>query len=412
MPASQCVRVGAVVAQGSTTVPSTDQAVRSGKPFLVFGAPQIEEAEIEEVVSSMRAAWLGTGPKVARFEDAFRTYRGAEHAVAVSSCTAALHLALLAAGIGPGDEVITTALTFCATVNVILHVGAMPILADIDPTTMNIDPVDVAARVTPRTRAIVPVHFAGRACDMDALVAITAKHGLTLIEDCAHAIETEFHGRAAGTFGRFGCFSFYATKNLATGEGGMVLTRGAEDADHVKVMALHGMSRDAWRRYSDSGFKHYQVVAAGFKYNMMDLQAAIGIHQLERIEGNWLRRRSVWQRYQRELADLPLSLPAQIDPMTRHAHHLYTILVDEPAAGMTRDELLDALTRHGIGVGVHYLSLAEHPFYRDELGWRPEQWPHAQLVGRTTVSLPLSARLSDEDVDDVVEALHRALRRR
>jgi dTDP-4-amino-4,6-dideoxygalactose transaminase len=388
---------------------STAGSVRSGKPFLVFGAPQIEDAEIDEVVSSMRAAWLGTGPKVARFEEAFKGYRRADHAVAVNSCTAALHLSLLAAGIGPGDEVITTALTFCATANVILHVGATPVLADVEPGTMNIDPLDVARRITPRTRAIIPVHFAGRAFNVGAIVDLAERHGIAVIEDCAHAIETEWHGRAAGTFGRFGCFSFYATKNLATGEGGMVLTRDGADADAVKIMALHGMSRDAWRRYSDSGFKHYQVVAAGFKYNMMDLQAAIGLHQLDRIERNWMRRREIWQRYQHELVDLPLALPSPVETDTRHAFHLYTVLVDERAAGMTRDDVLDALTAHGIGVGVHYLSLPEHPFYQESLGWAADAWPVARDVGRRTISIPLSARITDDDVNDVIEALHRVL---
>lgn len=252
--------------------------VRSPGDFLVFGAPQIEEAEIDEVVSSMRSGWLGTGPKVALFEQRFREYMGAANAVAVNSCTAALHLSLLAAGVGPGDEVITSALTFCATVNAIIHTGATPVIADVDPVTMNIDPDDLAARITDRTRAILPVHVAGRPCEMDRICRLVDQHGLALIEDCAHAVETEFQGRKVGTFGAFGCFSFYATKNLTTGEGGMVLTKSDDDAARVKVLALHGMSQDAWKRFSDEGYRHYEVIEAGFKYNMMDLQAAIGLH--------------------------------------------------------------------------------------------------------------------------------------
>jgi len=252
--------------------------------FIVFGAPKIEQDEIEEVVRCLESGWIGTGPRVARFEKEFGLYKGQSFAAAVSSCTAAMHLSVLAAGIGEGDEVITTPMTFCATVNAIVHSGATPVLADIDPLTMNIDPAQVEARITPRTKAILPVHFAGRAADMDAITKIASRHQLKLIEDCAHAIETEYHGRKAGTFGDFGCFSFYATKNVTTGEGGMVLTRNEADLARIKMLALHGMSKDAWKRFSDEGYKHYFVVETGFKYNMMDLQAALGIHQLQRVE--------------------------------------------------------------------------------------------------------------------------------
>jgi dTDP-4-amino-4,6-dideoxygalactose transaminase len=387
------------------------EPVRPKDRFLVFGAPVIEESDIDEVVGSMRAAWLGTGPKVARFEEAFARYKGAENVAAVNSCTAALHLSLLAAGIGPGDEVVTSALTFAATVNVILHVGATPVLADIDPITMNIDPANVAARITPRTRAIIPVHFAGRPADMEALMAIAGQNGLSVIEDCAHAVEATYRGRQAGTIGDFGCFSFYATKNLTTGEGGMVVARGAGDIARVKVLALHGLSKDAWRRFSDDGYRHYQVVEAGFKYNMMDLQAAIGLHQLERLEAASVRRREIWDRYLEAFRDLPIGVPASFDPLDRHALHLFTILVDESAAGTSRDAFLGAMTAEGIGVGVHYQSIPEHPFYQERLGWRPETWPHAARIGRQTVSLPLSARLTDSDVEDVVEAVNRSLGR-
>lgn len=389
----------------------TPVPVRSKDRFLVFGAPAIEEAEIAEVVASMKGGWLGTGPKVARFEREFAAYKGVPHAAAVNSCTAALHLSLLAAGLRPGDEVITTPLTFCATVNAILHAGAKPVLADIDPRTMNIDPRAAEARLTPRTRALVPVHMAGRPCEMDALGGLAARHSLKLIEDCAHAIETEYHGRKAGTFGDFGCFSFYVTKNMVTGEGGMVLTRREEDLARVKVLALHGMSKDAWKRFSDEGYKHYQVVEAGFKYNMMDLQAAIGIHQLARLEAYWLRRQAIWARYDEAFADLPVSTPAAPEPDTRHGLHLYTLQIDEARAGLTRDAFLNAMTAQHIGVGVHYLSLPEHPYYQQTLGWRPEEYPHAMQVGRQTVSLPLSARLTDADVEDVITAVRRCLGR-
>jgi dTDP-4-amino-4,6-dideoxygalactose transaminase len=384
--------------------------VRPKERFLVFGAPAIEEPEIAEVVASLRSGWLGTGPKVARFERDFHAFkRGWGNPVAVNSCTAALHLSMLVSGLNPGDEVITTALTFCATVNAILHAGATPVLADIDPVTMNIDPRQVEARITPRTRALLPVHFAGRPCDMDALCSIASRHRLKLVEDCAHAIETEYQGRPAGTFGDFGCFSFYVTKNVVTGEGGMVLARNEEDAARVKMLALHGMSRDAWKRFSDEGFRHYQVEACGFKYNMMDLQAAIGLHQLERIEISWQRRRQIWNRYDEAFAALPIDRPPCPDAQTRHAHHLYTLLVDEKRAGISRDRFLDAMTAENIGIGVHYLSIPEHPYYQRQFGWRPEDYPEAMRVGRQTVSIPLSPSLEDEDVEDVVRAVKRSL---
>ncbi len=375
--------------------------------FLIFGSPDIHDDEIAEVIASMKSGWLGTGPKVARFEADFAAYKGVSEGqmAAVNSCTAALHLSLIASGVGQGDEVITSPMTFCATVNAIIHSGATPVLADIDPITLNIDPAQIAACITPRTRAILPIHFAGRPCNMDAILALATQHNLKIIEDCAHAIETEYHGRKAGTFGDFGCFSFYVTKNVVTGEGGMVLSKNFDDSGHVKVLALHGMSRDAWRRFSDSGYKHYQVVASGFKYNMMDLQAAIGIHQLARVEPAWQRRGAIWQTYQQAFADLPVTRPAEAEPNTRHAYHLYTLLIDETQAGICRDAFLEAMTAQKIGVGVHYLSIPEHPFYQQTFGWHPEDYPHAMQVGRQTVSLPISPKLSDQDVADVIQAV-------
>jgi dTDP-4-amino-4,6-dideoxygalactose transaminase len=316
-----------------------------------------------------------------------------------------LHVSMIAAGLQPGDEVITTPMTFCATVNSIIHAGLTPVLADVDPRTFNIDPASIKERITPRTKAILVVHFAGRACAMQEIMAIAKEHNLIVIEDCAHAIETEYQGRKAGTIGDFGCFSFYVTKNIVTGEGGMVLTRREEDISRVKMLALHGMSKDAWHRFGDSGFKHYQVVECGFKYNMMDIQAAIGIHQLARVESGWLRRQEIWQCYQEAFSDLPITLPNPPEPNTRHAYHLYTLLIDSKRTGITRDEFLDAITAHRIGVGVHYLSITEHPFYQHTFGWKPEDYPNAMNIGRQTVSLPLSAKLSDDDVHNVIVAV-------
>lgn len=377
--------------------------------FLVFGAPSIEDAEIREVVKTMESGWLGTGPKVAQFERDFSAYKGAKYAAALNSCTAALHLSILAAGIRPGDEVITTPMTFCATVNAIIHAGATPVLVDVDPMTMNIDPNLIEEKITKKTRAILPVHFAGRSCDMDALMCIARSHKLKVIEDCAHAIETEYKGRKVGTIGDFGCFSFYVTKNIVTGEGGMVITKHEEDISRIKVLGLHGMSKDAWKRFSDEGYRHYSVVEAGFKYNMMDMQAAIGIHQLQRVELYWQRRQKIWQRYNEAFADIPIDLPTDPEPDTRHAYHLYTVLIDEAKTGISRDAFLDALTAQNIGVGVHYRSIPEHPYYQNAFGWEPEDYPHATRIGRQTVSLPISAKLADEDVVDVVKAVKRVL---
>jgi dTDP-4-amino-4,6-dideoxygalactose transaminase len=377
--------------------------------MLVFGAPALGEEEIEEVVDTLRSGWIGTGPKVARFERDFSAYKEIPAAVALSSCTAALQLSMRAADIGPGDEVITTPLTFCATVNAILHSGATPVLADINPDTMNISPAAIRDKLTPRTKAILPVHMAGRACDMDAIMAIAQANELIVIEDCAHAIETTYKGKPAGTFGTFGCFSFYVTKNVITGEGGMVITRYPEAAERIKVLALHGMSNDAWDRFGDAGYKHYFVVEPGYKANMMDIQAALGIHQLRKVDANWERRRQIWEMYEEAFADLPLTTPAPAEDGSRHAYHLYTILVDEARAGIARDEFLERMTWHNVGVGVHYLSLPEHPYYASALGWSPEDYPHAARIGRQTVSLPMSPGLSDCDVRDVIAAVQEVL---
>jgi len=379
--------------------------VRSKDNFLVFGAPRIEQPEIDEVVASMKSGWLGTGPKVAQFEKDFSAYLGSGYAAACNSCTAALHLSLVALGLKPGDEVITTPLTFCASVNAIIHAGCTPVLADVNPRTMNLDPDCIREKITSRTRAILPVHFAGRSCDMDPIMALAEEFDLKVVEDCAHAIETTYKGQHAGTFGDFGCFSFYVTKNVCTGEGGMVMARTEEDIQNVKVLGLHGMSADAWKRFSDDGYKHYEVVHAGFKYNMMDIQAAIGIHQLKRVEENFIRRCEIWDMYQDAFKKLTVGQPAPEEPNTRHARHLYTLMLDPVPCGIDRDEFLMRMTKQNIGTGVHYLAVPEHPYYRDRYGWKLEDTPHAVALGRQTVSLPLSAKLTDDDVADVIEAV-------
>ena len=380
-------------------------------PFLVFGAPQINDAEIAEVEACLRSSWLGTGPRVAQFERDFAAFRkvASTQVAAVNSCTAALHVSMLAAGLEPGAEVITTPLTFCATVNAILHANLTPVLADVDPQTQNIDPNAIEAAITPRTRAILPVHFAGRPCAMDRIMAIARQYNLVVIEDCAHAVEAEYRGQPLGTFGDFGCYSFYVTKNIVTGEGGMIVGRSEAQVARARILALHGMSKDAWHRFGDTGYKHYQVVECGFKYNMMDVQAAIGLHQLKRVEANWQRRVAIWQRYDAAFTDLPMALPAPAEADTRHGRHLYTVMIDSQRCGFGRDDFLEAMNTVRIGTGVHYLSIPEHPYYQQRFGWRPEQWPHAMKLGRDTVSLPLSPAMSDVDVERVIDAVHTVL---
>jgi dTDP-4-amino-4,6-dideoxygalactose transaminase len=377
--------------------------------YLIFGSPQLLEPEIEEVVATLRSCWIGTGPRVTAFEKAFRDYVGAGHSVAVSSCTAALHLAMVAIGLKPGDEVIVPSMTFAATANAVIHAGGKPVLADVDRRTMCLDAKDVARRITSRTRAIIPVHFAGRPCNMDALGELATRHGLKIIEDCAHAIETLYHGRHAGTLGDLGTFSFYVTKNVVTGEGGMVTTANPEWAGRIKTLALHGLSADAWKRFSDEGFKHYEVTEPGFKYNMTDLQAALGIHQLRRVEENLVHRRDIWMHYDDMFEDLPVFLPPREEKGTRHARHLYTLLLDTDRLRVSRDEVQLALHRQRIGTGIHYRALHLHQYYREAFGYARGDLPNAEWISDRTLSLPLSPKLTDEDVQDVIFTVRRTL---
>jgi len=377
--------------------------------FLIFGSPRIEQDEIDEVADSLRSGWISTGPKVARFEDMFREYIGCKHALAVNSCTAGLHLAMLASGLGPGDEVITTPMTFGATANAILHIGAAPVFVDCDRMSMNIDPNGIEEKITDRTKAILPVHLAGRPCDMARIMEIANRYDLLVIEDAAHAIEAAYHGKKIGTIGDLTAFSFYVTKNVVTGEGGMVTTENNEWADKIETYALHGMSKGAWKRFADEGHKHYLILYPGFKYNMMDIQAAIGIHQLPRVEEYLKIREQIWKRYDEAFADLPVLTPVPPEENTRHARHLYTLLLDIDRLKLTRDQFQQALYEQNIGTGIHYISLHLHPYYRDRFGYKPEDFPNALFISDRTISLPLSAKLSDEDVDDVIHAVERIL---
>lgn len=373
--------------------------------FLIFGSPLLEQPEIEEVVKTLESGWIGTGPRVHKFEEMFRDFKGVKYAMALNSCTAALHLSLDVIGIEPGDEVIVPTMTFAATANAVIHSGGRPVFADCRKDTMNIDPEEIRKKITPKTRAIIVVHFAGRPCEMDEIMAIAKEHDLKVIEDAAHTIEARYKDKHAGCFGDIGCFSFYVTKNIVTGEGGMAISDNRDYADKIKVRALHGLSRDAWKRFSDEGYKHYQVVYAGFKYNMMDIQAAMGIHQLPRVETYWKRRQEIWEQYNRAFRDLPVFLPAPVPDYMKHSYHLYTLLPDIDKLNITRDRFMDEMTRRNIGVGVHYIALHLHPYYQETYGYKPGDFPNAEWISNRTVSLPLSPKLTPQDVDDVINAV-------
>lgn len=373
--------------------------------FLIFGSPQIEEEEIREVVDCLRSGWISTGPRVSRFQDMFREYIGSKYALALNSCTAGLHLAMLAAGIKPGDEVITTPMTFAASANAIVHAGARPVFVDIELPSMNIGPELIEKKITPKTKVIIPVHLYGRPCNMRSIMETAKRHGLIVIEDAAHAIEAAYKGKKIGTIGDITVFSFYVTKNLVTGEGGMITTDNDEYAEKVETYGLHGMSRGAWKRYRDEGFKHYHVVFPGFKYNMMDIQAAMGIHQLKRIESYLKRREEIWKRYDEAFKDLPVQIPAAPEKETKHARHLYTILLKLEDLNADRDTVQQALYEENIGTGIHFVSLHLHPYYHDTYGYKRDDFPNSLYVSERTISLPLSAKLTDEDVRDVINAV-------
>jgi dTDP-4-amino-4,6-dideoxygalactose transaminase len=376
--------------------------------FLPYCLPSIGEEEVREVVDSLRSGWITTGPKVKRFEEDFARYVGSRYAIAVSSCTAALHLALAARDIGPGDEVIVPTLTFCATANVVAHTGARPVVVDVNQDCQ-IDPQAVTRAITPRTRAILPVHYGGQPCDLDQLLALGEKHCVPVIEDAAHAAGAAYHGSRIGTHGLATAFSFYATKNMTTGEGGMITTNDDVLAARIRLLSLHGMSRDAWKRYSEAGSWYYEVCEPGFKYNMTDIQAALGIHQLRRLDGFIERRRSIARRYAAAFADLPeLLLPAE-SPDRSHIYHLYAVRILPETGSLDRDAFIASLKKAKIGTSVHFVPLHRHPYYRDRYGYRTDAFPVAERIYRGLVSLPLYPAMSERDVEDVVVAVRGAV---
>lgn len=376
------------------------------KEFLPFSIPTIEEEEIREVVDSLESGWITTGPKVKRFEDDFKAYVGAPYAVPLSSATAGLHLALLALGIGEGDEVITTPMTFAATVNVMIHVGAVPVLADIEPGTLNIDVSRVREKITPRTKAVVPVHFAGLPCDMDAIFALAEKFNLKVLEDAAHAVGTEYKGKRIGSLDTVSVFSFHPIKNITTGEGGMVCTRDERLAEEVSLLKFHGMSREAWKRYSAQGTPNYDIVLPGYKYNMMDIQAALGIHQLAKLDRFIEQRTEIAEFYNDAFSAVEeIRTPSAAPYAYRHAWHLYTPLVRIEDLTIDRDGFMAELKKENIGTGLHFKAVHHHPYYRENLPVPEGALPHADYASDRILSLPLFPRMTVQDAKDVVDAV-------
>ena len=371
---------------------------------VIFSPPLIGEEEIDEVVATLRSKWLTTGPKTREFENEFAEYLGAPAALAMNSCTAALHTALMALGVGPGDEVITSALTFAATVNVIEHVGATPVLVDVMPDTLNLDPMRVAEAVTPQTRVILPVHFAGHPVDMDSIQRIANEHGLAIVEDAAHAIPAAYKGRKIGSSPNPTAFSFYATKNLTTGEGGM-LTGTPEFLETARQISLHGLSREAWGRYEKGGSWRYDVARPGFKYNMTDIQASLGRWQLKKLASFQQRRRVIVNQYVAAFGSMPeFEMPSHL-PDIDHAWHLFVLRLNSQELGVDRDTMIEELNERGIGTSVHFIPIHLFTYYKRKYGYSDADFPHANAQFHRMLSLPLAPAHTDEDIAHVIDAV-------
>jgi dTDP-4-amino-4,6-dideoxygalactose transaminase len=375
--------------------------VSSHSEFIPFHKPAIGEDEIESVVETLKSGWLTTGHKVKRFEEDFARYVGSQHAVAVNSGTAALHLALDAVGIKEGDEVIVPTMTFTATAEVVLYFKARPVLVDCQRDTFNLDPSRIEAAITPKTKAIIPVHMAGQPCDMDEILSIAKEHDLRVIEDAAHALPASYHGRTIGTLGDITCFSFYATKTITTGEGGMATTENAEYADRMRVMSLHGISHDAWKRYTKEGSWYYEVLYPGFKYNLTDIAAAIGIEQLKKCNEFWQARQRIATIYEKAFAELEEIQVPLARKNIQHAWHLFAIQLELERLRINRNQFIDALREKGIGTSVHFIPLHLHPYYRDKFGYKPGDFPNASAVFERIVSLPIYPTMTEGDVERV-----------
>jgi dTDP-4-amino-4,6-dideoxygalactose transaminase len=373
--------------------------------YLPFHVPEIGGEEVESVVATLRSGWLTTGPKVKRFEEDFAKYLGCQHAVAVNSGTAALHLAMDAVGIKEGDEVIVPTLTFTATAEVVVYFKAKPVLVDCEADTLNIDPKEFERKITPKTKAIIPVHMAGQSCDMDRIMEIARSHNLKVIEDAAHALPARYQGKMVGTIGDITCFSFYVTKTITTGEGGMAVTENPEWADRMRIMSLHGISKDAWKRYTNEGSWFYEVLFPGFKYNLTDIAAALGIEQLKKCDQFWAARKKIAAAYDEAFAAVPEIHPPVCAPNTQHAWHLYIIQLETERLRIHREEFISALKDQGIGTSVHFIPLHLHPYYREMFGYKPEDFPTASRVFERIISLPIYPSMSPRSVQRVITAV-------
>lgn len=390
---------------------SSAPAAAGGEPvrrhFLPLALPLLGKAEEEEVIDTLRSGWITTGPKTQRFEAMCREYLGVKHAIAVSSCTGALELALAASGVGRGDEVITTPISWPATSSVVIHQGAKPVFVDVEPDTLNIDVTKIEAAVTPRTRAILPVHMAGQPCDLTRIRAIAERHGLVVIEDAAHAIGAEYGEKKVGAISEATAFSFYPIKNITTIEGGLLATNDDDLADRARMLSNQGISRDAWKRYSAEGSLHWQLLAPGFKMNMTDVQASLGLHQLPRLEEFIQVRKQYVEMYCNGFSDLSAITPLAQRPGIRHAHHLFIILLQLDQFSISRDQFMLALKAENIGTGTHFISMHLQPYYRENFRMRPESFPVARQVSDQMVSLPLCPRMTASDVEDVIRAVRK-----
>ncbi len=380
------------------------------KNFINFAVPDINKEDIESVVKVLKSGWLTTGPKVQEFEQLLERYIGSKHAIALSSCTAALHLSLIANKIGPGDEIITSPLTFASGINVIIHTGAKPVFVDVEKETGNIDPKLIEKSITKKTRAIIVTHLYGRPVKLDEILKLCQKYNLILIEDAAHALGAKYKGKFIGNVGDFTAFSFYTTKNITTGEGGALCTNKEYAARVINIYKLHGLNRDAWRRHITKNIKYYEVQAAGYKYNMTDLAAAIGISQLKRFSKNQKIRRKIWQRYNNEFTKLPVELPPAEEKGTKHALHLYTLNLGLEKLKVSRDVIRKALVQENIGTSIHFISLHLQPFYRKLLKVKPKDFPNALYISERTLALPLYPKLNNKDVEDVIIATKKVLK--
>lgn len=372
-------------------------------------SPLIANEEINEVIDTLKSRWISTGPKVQLFQKIIEKYVGCNYVVALNSCTAGLHLSLLAAGVGQGDEVITSPFTFAATANVIIHVGAKPIFVDIQKDTFNIDPYLIEKAITKKTKAIIPVHYGGHPCDMDEILKIAKKNKLIVIEDAAHAIGAKYRGRNVGAMSNFTSFSFYATKNITTGEGGAVCVKDKKAAEKIRMMGLHGMDRDAWKRYSKGGYWYYEVKYPGFKYNMTDIQASLGIHQIKKLDKFIAKREKMAQFYNKSFSDIPEIKTQATRNYVKHARHLYSIILDLEKLKIGRDEFFKAMDAENIGTSVHFIPVHLHPYYRDTFGFERGDYPNAEYIFDRIISLPLNPAMTNKDAEDVVKAVRKII---